>query len=177
MKPRAAGTRLQTAPSQERKAMRYEVRESPIHRFGVFALRRIRKGSRIIEYKGERITSDEADLRYDDEKSSHAHVLLFTVDKDTLIDAGVGGNEARFINHSCAPNCEAVLDERRVFIEAMRDIAQGEELAYDYNLQHDGRVTAAVKRRYLCRCGEESCRGTMLAPPPKKKKKRTSKKA
>ena len=73
----------------------FEIRPSPIHGRGAFATRRIRKGTRIIEYTGERLTPLEADARYDDDRSEHPHVLLFTVDRRTVIDAGVGGNEAR----------------------------------------------------------------------------------
>ncbi|MGH2626265.1 MAG: SET domain-containing protein, partial [Anaerolineales bacterium] len=126
----------------------FRVRRSPIHGRGAFAVRPIRKGTRIIAYAGERISPGEADRRYDDGAKGHVHVLLFIVDRKTEIDAGVGGNEARFINHSCDPNCEAVLDGRRVFIEAIRDIGPGDELTYDYNLQGAGVLTAEEKRRY-----------------------------
>ncbi len=141
----------------------FEIRSSSIQGLGAFALRRIRKGTRIIEYLGERITHQEADARYDDEQSKHPHVLLFTVDKKTVIDAGVGGNEARFINHSCEPNCQAVIETRRVFIEALRTIAVGEELTYDYRLERPEGKEAELEQRYACRCGAKTCRGTMLA--------------
>lgn len=150
----------------------FEIRPSPIQGQGAFATRRIRKGTRIIEYVGERITPAEADTRYDDDRVDHPHVLLFTVDKRTVIDAGVGGNEARFINHSCEPNCEAVVESGRVFIEALRDIAPGEELTYDYHLERHGRDDAEWEQRYACRCGAESCRGTMLAPRRNRSKQR-----
>ena len=126
----------------------FEVRNSPIQGLGGFATQRIRKGTRIIEYIGERITSEEADRRYDDDKSEHPHVLLFVVDKHTAIDAAVGGNDARFINHSCEPNCRAVLDKKRVYIEALKTIAEGEELTYDYNLTRDGKEDAAIEEQY-----------------------------
>ncbi len=70
-----------------------------------------------------------------------------------MIDAAVDGNEARFINHSCAPNCDAVIDDARIWIEAIRDIAPGEELAYDYAFVLEERHTPAAKRRYPCNCG------------------------
>src|SRR6185436_2490439 len=140
----------------------FEVKSSPIQGLGGFATRPIRKGKRIIEYLGERITPQEADRRYDDELSEHSHVLLFTVDARTVIDAGVNGNDAHFINHSCEPNCETVVDKRRVYIEALRDIAVGEELTYDYNLQFEGKIDPKPKARYACLCGTASCRGTML---------------
>jgi SET domain-containing protein len=151
----------------------FEIRPSPIHRLGAFATRRIRKGNRIVEYTGERITPEEADARYDDEQVEHPHVLLFTVDKRTVIDAGVGGNEARYINHSCAPNCEAIIERRRVYIEALRDIAVGEELTYDYRLEREGWYEPEWEQRYACRCGATTCRGTMLEPRPAPVRKRT----
>lgn len=142
----------------------FEVRRSPIQGLGGFATQRIRKGTRIIEYLGERITTEEGNRRYDDDKAEHAHVLLFTVDQHTVIDAGVDGNEARFINHSCEPNCRAVVDKKRVFIEALKTIADGEELTYDYNLTRDGMEDEQAENRYACHCGAKSCRGTMLEP-------------
>jgi uncharacterized protein len=140
-----------------------EVRDSPIHGRGVFALRRIRKGQRIVEYTGERITPAVADVRYDDDRVDHPHVLLFIVDKNTIIDGGVGGSDARFINHSCDPNCEALDDEGRIIIEAMRAIIPGEEITYDYSLDRPGLVTRKMMEKYHCLCGAPNCRGTMLA--------------
>ncbi len=142
----------------------FEVRASPIQGRGAFALRRIRKGTRVIEYTGERITPAEADRRYDDDKMDRPHTFLFTVGKRTVIDAAVGGNDARFINHSCDPNCEAVDVDGRIFIEALRTIQPGEELTYDYHLERPGPYRAEWARRYACHCGSPKCRGTMLAP-------------
>jgi uncharacterized protein len=149
----------------------FELRSSPIHGRGVFALRRIRKGKRLIEYIGERITPEAADLRYDDDAMDKPHTFLFTVDAQTIIDAAVGGNEARFINHSCDPNCEAVDDDGRIFIETIRNIRPGEELAYDYHLERDGRWRKEWAVRYACRCGAPNCRGTLLVKPKRPKKK------
>ena len=86
--------------------------------------------------------------------------FLFTVDSRTVIDAGVNGNEARYINHSCEPNCEAVTERRRIWIYALREIEPGEELTYDYNLTGDDDVESQAEQ-YSCRCGTSSCRGTM----------------
>jgi SET domain-containing protein len=141
----------------------FEIRTSTIQGLGAFAIRRIRKSTRIIEYQGERISTEEADRRYDDDQSEHPHVLLFTVNKKTIIDAGVGGNEAKYINHSCEPNCEAVIEDGRVYIEALRRISPGEELTYDYQLERDG-LDPESERRYACRCGTPTCRGTLLSP-------------
>lgn len=141
----------------------FTVRSSSIQGKGGFAWKWIPAGTRIIEYLGERITDDEADERYDDDDMRRHHTFLFSVDDDTVIDAGVGGNEARFINHSCDPNCEAVDYGGRIFIEALRDIAPGEELFYDYGYELDEPLTPALKRQYPCYCGAENCRGTILA--------------
>jgi len=140
----------------------FEVRSSKISGLGAFATRSIRKGRRIIEYSGERITPAEADARYAGGLSVHPLVLLFSVDSDTVIDAGVAGNEARFVNHSCEPNCEAVTEHRRIWIYAMREIQSGEELTYDYNLTADDEDDRTKMSEYACNCGAPSCRGTML---------------
>ena len=142
----------------------FEVRASPIAGWGAFALRPIRKGTRIVEYLGERIGQAEADSRYDDTLVEHPRVLLFTVDDRTVIDAGVNGNDARYINHSCEPNCKSVTRRGRVHIWAIGDISAGDELTYDYNLTRDGIGDEEAYARYACRCGAPSCRGTMLAP-------------
>jgi len=139
---------------------RIGLRHSPIHGRGVFALRKIDKGERIIEYTGERISHDECDCRYPADDSSHT--MLFTVDKNAVIDATRIGNSARWINHSCRPNCESVDEDGRIYIEAIRDIRAGEELTYDYNLVLDERHTPAAKRENPCFCGEKRCRGTLL---------------
>lgn len=145
-----------------------EVRHSRIHGLGIFARRAFPRGARIVEYVGERISEQEADARYDDDAMEHAHTFLFAVEKGTVID-GRSGNEARFINHSCAPNCEAVNEDGRIFIEALRGIAPGEELTYDYNLERSG-LAPGWRERYACSCGAASCRGTLLAPPPARRK-------
>lgn len=148
-----------------------EVCSSPIHGTGVFARCRIPKGARIIEYTGERISHAQADARYDEDAMENPHTVLFTVDKKTVIDAGVGGNEARFINHSCEPNCEAVIEDQRVFIAARRDIRRGEELTYDYHLEYQGRYRPEWRERYACHCGSPSCKGTLLLPKPRRSRK------
>lgn len=142
----------------------FEIRESPIAGQGAFALKSIRTGTRIIEYLGERISQEEADRRYDDTIFDQPHVLLFSVDDKTVIDAAVDGNEARYINHSCEPNCRSVTRRGRVHIYAIKDIAPGEELTYDYNLTREGISDDEARTRYVCRCGSRKCRGTMLAP-------------
>ena len=100
------------------------------------------------------------------------HTFLFIVDKHTVIDAAVGGNAARFINHQCKGNCESIIEHRRVFIDAARDIAAGEELGYDYEIGRDKDDPPDVDEIYACRCGSPHCRGTMLWPPKKNPVKR-----
>ncbi len=141
----------------------FEIRESPIQGMGAFATRCIPAGTRLIEYAGERLTPEEADKRYPDESGERHHTYLFAIDDDVVIDAAVGGNAARFINHSCDPNCDAVIDDGRIWIETIRDILPGEELAYDYAYVLEERHTPAAKRRFPCHCGSSNCRGTILA--------------
>ncbi|HJS91334.1 MAG TPA: SET domain-containing protein-lysine N-methyltransferase [Steroidobacteraceae bacterium] len=143
----------------------FEVRRSRVHGMGAFALRRIRQGTRIIEYLGERVSHEEADRRYESKPANDAHTFLFIVDSKTVIDAGVDGNEARFLNHSCNPNCESVIEGRRVFIEAIRTIEPGEEMTYDYQIQRETDDPPGIEAVFACRCGFPECRGTMLAPP------------
>ena len=157
------------------KKFRFEVRNSRIQGLGAFATQKIRKGTRLVEYAGERISPEEADRRYENGKSGDARVLIFQVDKRTIVDAGVGGNEAQYINHSCDPNCESVIKSKRVYIEAIRTIQIGEELTYDYSLTRDDTDGADVESEYVCHCGRADCRGTMLEPLPKKRKARKRK--
>lgn len=149
-----------------------EVRNSRIQGRGVFARRRIRKGQRIIEYVGERIDPEEVDRRYDDYSMDRHHTFLFEVDEHTTIDGAVGGNESRYINHSCDPNCEAVDDGGRIFIFAVKNIQPGVELLYDYQFDLDEPLTEELKQRYPCHCGALGCRGTILVAPKRRKKRR-----
>ena len=141
---------------------RFVVRKSGIHGRGVFALTDIPKGARLIEYTGERMSHAEADKRYGDLHDGSSHTMLFAATDEVVIDATQRGSSARWINHSCAPNCEAIEDEGRVFIETRRSIRSGEELAYDYELIVEERHTAKLKREHACYCGARRCRGTLL---------------
>ena len=151
-------------PWKEEPNPYFELRTSEIQGTGAFAIRTIRKGTRIIEYLGQRVSWRTADKRYDDEKMSRHHTFLFTVDDKTVIDAAVNGNEARFINHSCEPNCEAINERKRIFIEAIKTIPAGTELVYDYQYERTEDHTAEDEHFYRCRCGSPKCRGTILAP-------------
>jgi len=144
---------------------RIQVRQSGVHGKGVFAVRPISAGDRIIEYKGEIIAWPEALRRHPHNPDEPNHTFYFSLDDgDHVIDANVDGNAARWINHACDPNCQADENEGRVFIEALRDLQPGEELFYDYGLVIEERYTAKLKKEYECRCGSHNCRRTMLAP-------------
>jgi uncharacterized protein len=146
-------------------------RQSPIHGNGVFASRDLPKGVRVIEYKGRRLTHSQANRMYANDSDS-GHTFLFTLNEKFLIDGGDGGNDARWINHSCAPNCEAWVIENkqgdklrdRVVIETRRSIRAGEELTYDYGITLEERQTPRLKRIWQCKCGAKKCTGTMLKP-------------
>ncbi len=149
---------------------------SQIHGNGVFAASDIPKGARLIQYKGKLLTHDESDELYPDSADS-GHTFLFVLNDDYVLDANQDGNSARWINHSCSPNCEAVLVENgngdrrrdRVYIESTRAIRRGEELTYNYGIVLDVPHTPAMKRIWACRCGSKNCTGTILQPKRKKK--------
>ena len=141
----------------------FEIRNSPIQGLGAFATRRIPAGTRLIEYAGERLTPAQADARYPDIPGERHHTYLFAIDDEWVVDAAVNGNDARWINHSCDPTCDAIVDDGRIWIETIRDVEGGEELAYDYRYVLPERHTPAAKKQYPCNCGARTCRGTMLA--------------
>jgi SET domain-containing protein len=153
---------------------RIVARRSPIHGNGVFAVDTIAKGEHVIEYKGTLMTDAEADKMYGDGGET-GHTFLFTLNDEYIIDANRKGNTARWINHSCDPNCQALIDESdsgdprkdKVVIEAIRKIKPGEELTYDYGIVLDMPHTARLKKVWACRCGSPKCIGTMLKPKKK----------
>ena len=160
MKPTAQAD----APLPRRSGRRVQVRRSGVHGKGVFALAPIAAGATIFEYVGERITWAEAQRRHPHDPAQPNHTFYFHIDDSLVIDGNVGGNASRWINHACDTNSEADERDGRVFIKALRDIACGEELLYDYGLVVEGRYTAKLKREYPCYCGSANCRGTLLAP-------------
>jgi SET domain-containing protein len=167
--PKAAATDAGDATSDAAsKGRRIQVRKSGVHGKGVYAVKPIKKGETIIEYVGEVITWDEALRRHPHDPADPNHTFYFHIDEGRVIDAKFGGNISRWINHACAPNCEADDDGERVFIKALRNIKPGEELFYDYGLVIDERYTPALKRQFACHCGDKGCRGTMLAPKRQK---------
>jgi len=166
-------------PNRNEKNDFYEVRKSGVHGYGGFAKKDLKKGTRVTEYLGDRITHKEADKRYEDHDEDDNHTFLFIVDKRTVIDAGVAGNNARFINHQCDPNCESTIEKGRVWIETVRAVKKGEELGYDYQIGREKDDPENVDVIYACRCGSPKCRGTMLWPAKREdldKKKRKKKK-
>jgi SET domain-containing protein len=141
----------------------YVVRDSPIHGRGVFASRTIRKGEKVIEYRGSRTTWDVALERPASDPDNPHHTFFFETSEGVVIDANVRGNAARWINHSCDANCESFEDDDgRIFIEARRTIQAGEEITYDYRLSLDGRISKRTLAGYVCHCGARRCRGSLL---------------
>lgn len=147
------------------------VKKSTLHGTGVFATRPIPAETRIIEYGGKRITPEKADELHPVNPDDPFHTFFFSLSSGKVIDGGNKGNDARWINHSCGPNCEAQESSngKRVYIVALHDIAAGDELFYDYGLIMEGRITKTLRRQYQCLCGTPSCRGTMLALPKRGK--------
>jgi SET domain-containing protein len=168
-----SSTQAHAMPKSKSKSepKKIEARLSPIHGNGVFATAAIRKGERIVRYKGKLRSHDEVDEEYGDD-DENGHTFLFTLNDEYVIDANVGGNIARWINHSCKPNCESEIEENangkrskdKVFIHALRDIKAGEELTYNYGIVLDEPHTAKVKKLWACKCGAKNCTGTMLQP-------------
>ncbi|HEV3410454.1 MAG TPA: SET domain-containing protein-lysine N-methyltransferase [Chthoniobacterales bacterium] len=141
-----------------------KVARSGVHGKGVYATRKIRKGARIIEYTGRHLPWKEAmDLPPRDPGNPY-HTFFFSLENGDVIDAGVGGNEARWINHSCDPNCATEEEDDRIFVYALRTIQPGEELFYDYKIVPAERRTKKIEKAFACHCGTAKCRGTMLEP-------------
>src|SRR5437763_14555354 len=141
----------------KRAVVQIEVRKSGVHGRGVYAAQFIPENARIIEYTGERVSWEAAP----DDKND-PHTFNFGLENGDVINPEIGGNDARWINHSCNPNCEAIEEDDRVFIYAIRDIEAGEELFYDYALEIDEPITEESKKEFVCHCGSSNCRGTML---------------
>ena len=142
---------------RRKRAVRIEVRKSGVHGHGVYATKSIGKGARIIEYTGQRVSWEGAPNDEND-----PHTFNFGLDNGEVINPEIGGNDARWINHSCDPNCEAIEEDDRIFICAIRDIEAGEELFYDYALEIDEPITEESKKKFACHCHSPNCRGTML---------------
>lgn len=163
----SANPRPPAAQAAGSGARRIQTRRSGVHGKGVFALQDLAEGETLIEYVGEVISWPEALRRHPHNPLDPNHTFYFHVDENHVIDAKVGGNSSRWINHSCQPNCEADEDDGRVFIKALRNIRAGEELFYDYGLIIDARYTKKLLAEYPCWCGAKNCRGTLLTPKDK----------
>lgn len=146
------------------RSERVEVRKSGVHGKGVYARGAIRKGTRIIEYAGEHLPWDYAMELPPRDAQDPYHTFFFSLDNGDVINAAVGGNESRWINHSCDPNCETTEEEDRIFVYALRTIRAGEELFYDYKIVPAERRTKKLEKEFACKCGSANCRGTMLEP-------------
>lgn len=138
---------------------------------GVFAKRKIPKGTRIVEYLGSRVPVSRFLVEISEGKP--ASIYAFRLNEGIIIDGAVGGNDSRFINHSCEPNCEAYVFDDHAYIYAMRDITRGEELTFDYQLQRTikSRISKKDQELYKCLCGSPSCRGSMIASRRSPKKR------
>lgn len=171
--PKVPSKTTAKVPSKTSKAapnaLAFAIKRSGIQGKGAFALQPIAKGDRLIEYVGERVSQNEAARRYDDAAMRRHHTFLFTISSRTCIDGNREGNEARYFNHSCSPNCETEVVRGRVYILTRRSVAAGEELTYDYNYDLDGPITAESLKTYECRCGSPSCRGTILGPDARRR--------
>lgn len=168
-------TKSSKTPSAASDKPAFIVRNSPIHGRGVFATRKIPADTLLVEYEGERISAKKAAKRHGADPANPYHTFFFSLENGKLIDGGVDGSDARWINHACEPNCEAREEDGQVFIYTLRDIKRGEEFNYDYGLIVEERQTKEIKKAYECRCGAETCRNTMLARKEKKRSKKKKK--
>ena len=142
---------------------RMEVQPSRVLGKGVFALCHMAAGETLIEYVGQVISMEEAIRRHPHDPMDPNHTFYFQLGDGRVIDGLHGGNDSRWINHSCRPNCVPDEVNGRIFIKTRRPVFRGEELTFDYDLVSDEPMTAELKARYACRCGVRKCRGTMLA--------------
>ncbi|MCH2063462.1 MAG: SET domain-containing protein-lysine N-methyltransferase [Roseibacillus sp.] len=158
----AARLRRQMEELVERAKSEYcEVRNSDIHGTGVYAAKPIPTGKRVIEYLGEKIGKEESERRANvqmehAEKTGDAAVYIFTLNKKWDIDGNVPWNTARLLNHSCAPNCEAWIEEKQIFLYSLRDIDMGEELTFDYGFDIEN------YEDHPCLCGNANCVGYIV---------------
>ena len=143
------------------------IRSSAIHSSGCYTTTAIRKGRRVAEYTGSRLTKAEADAAY---KNSSITYLFGLGDGSVVID---GLCTAMYINHSCTPNCETVEEDGHIWVNAIRNIAPGEEITYDYCLYDSGPGDSKA----LCNCGATECRGTLYSKEEVKRRKAAAKKA
>ncbi len=125
-------------------------------------MRKIPSETKIIQYKGKKISDSEADRRFGNNLSEPNHTFFFSLENGKVIDGNDQGNDSKWINHSCDPNCESREEKGKIFIYALKEIESGEELFYDYSLFIDQKITKAIKNAHKCECGSKNCRKTML---------------
>lgn len=149
----------------------WALKNSGIHNTGMFANRNIPKGTAIIEYVGERISKKESNkrcLEWEEKarKKGEGLVYIFDLNRKWDLDGNVEDNPAKFINHSCQENCEAVNDDDHIWIYSKKDIKKGDELSFDYgyNLEHF--------MDHPCRCGSDNCCGYIVAKENRRKLKK-----
>lgn len=148
------------------KKQPFEIRRSRIQGRGAFAIEPIRKGQRVIEYRGEPITHKEADRRYDaDDAAGRHHTFLFILSDDIVLDARITKCDAKYLNHSCDPNCESIIEDGEIWIDCIKAIKPEEELVYDYQFEFENNYDPEDIRYYACRCGTAKCRGTIIKVP------------
>ena len=133
----------------------YKNKKSNIHRHGLSAANNIKKGQKIIQYKGKKVSLSkvETNPKYDNEKE----IYLFNLNKRYDLDGDFKFNTARLINHSCNPNCEVLDDNKQLWIFAMKDIKKNEELTYDYGFSFDKDY-----KQYVCKCRSKNCVGYIV---------------
>lgn len=139
------------------------IENSQVHGRGVFAKRAIPKGTRIFEYAGERVL--KANLAQDLVNGLTSLIYVMNLNETLAIDGERGGNDARFINHSCDPNCEVLYFNETPYIYAIQEIHEGDELSFDYKYGIEGDVEASYEQKrewFPCNCGAKKCRGTLL---------------
>ena len=138
-------------------------KKSSLHGSGLFAKQDIKKGEQVIQYIGDKVTKREGDKRADkhllkaEKNKNNGMVYIFELNKKYDIDGGVARNYARFINHSCDPNCEVDGIGLKIWVYAIKEIKKGEELTYDYGFSFDSDY-----KNYPCRCGSKNCVGYIV---------------
>ena len=148
---------------EQTKSEYIELKPSIIHNLGVYASKDIAKGTKIIEYVGNKLTKTQADKRADEileasqKDNSKGMVYIFELNKKYDIDGEVPYNTAKYINHSCNPNCEVEIIKGKIWVIALKDIKKGEELSYNYGYDFED------YQDHTCKCGSENCIGYILA--------------
>ena len=146
-----------------------EIKGSGIHRHGAFARKDIPKGTRIIEYIGIKVTKEESEMieqechkRHLSDPKNHAGTYIFELDDEWDLDGDIPDNDAKYINHSCEPNCETEVVGESVWIETIKDVKKGEEITYNYGFEIDEKKPHLFKE-HPCRCGSKKCAGFILS--------------